>query len=64
MKNIAIFANLALMAFAIFLYFDIDTIDTKDIKVIGTFILVPLLSLIVIIESSISEKKKNSTFHA
>jgi hypothetical protein len=58
MKNIAIFANLALIGFAIFLYFDIDTIDTKDIKVIGTFILVPIISLIVIIESSIMQKKK------
>ena len=59
MKNIAIFANLALIGFAIFLYFDIDTIDTKDIKVIGTFIIVPILSLIVIIESSLKQKKKS-----
>lgn len=58
MKNIAIFANLALIGFAIFLYFDIDTIDTKDIKVIGTFIIVPIISLIVIIESSMKQKKK------
>ena len=59
MKNIAIFANLALIAFAIFLYFDLDTVDTKDIKVIATFIIVPVLSLIVIIESSILQKKKD-----
>ena len=58
MRNIAIFANLALIGFAIFLYFDIDTIDTKDIKVIATFIIVPVISLIVIIESSLSQKKK------
>ena len=58
MKNIAIFANLALIGFAIFLYFDIETIDTKDIKVIGTFIIVPIISLIVIIESSMKQKKK------
>ena len=48
MKNIAIFANLALIGFAIFLYFDIETIDTKDIKVIGTFIIVPIISVFVI----------------
>ena len=59
MKNIAIFANLALIAFAIFLYFDIDTVDTKDIKVIATFIIVPILSLIVILESSYFQKKKD-----
>ena len=59
MKNIAIFANLALIAFAIFLYFDIDTIDTKDIKVIATFIIVPLISLFVIIESATSQKKRD-----
>ncbi len=58
MRNIAIFANLALIGFAIFLYFDIDTVNTKDIKVIATFILVPLISLFVIMESSISQKKK------
>ena len=60
MRNIAIFANLALIGFAIFLYFDIDTVDTKDIKVIATFILVPLISLFVIMESSIVQKKKKS----
>ncbi|HEY9130024.1 MAG TPA: hypothetical protein VIN02_09310 [Sulfurovum sp.] len=60
MRNIAIFANLALIGFAIFLYFDIDTVDTKDIKVIATFILVPLISLFVIMESSIAQKKKKS----
>ena len=59
MKKIAIFANLALIAFAIFLYFDIDTIDTKDIKVIATFIIVPLISLFVIIESATAQKKKD-----
>ncbi len=59
MKNIAIFANLALIAFAIFLYFDMETISTKDMVVIGTFIIVPLLSLIVIIESAMSQKKKD-----
>jgi len=59
MKNIAIFANLALIAFAIFLYFDMETLSTKDIVVISTFILVPLLSLIVIIESAMSQKKKD-----
>ena len=59
MKNIAIFANLALIAFAIFLYFDIETISTKDIAVISTFIIVPILSLFAIIESSASQKKKD-----
>ena len=59
MKNIAIFANLALIAFAIFLYFDMETISTKDMVVIGTFIIVPLLSLIVIIESAMAQKKKD-----
>lgn len=59
MKNIAIFANLALIAFAIFLYFDMETLSTKDYVVIGTFIIVPLLSLIVIIESAMSQKKKD-----
>lgn len=59
MKNIAIFANLALIAFAIFLYFDMETLSTKDVVVISTFILVPLLSLIVIIESAMSQKKKD-----
>lgn len=59
MKNIAIFANLALMIFAIYLIFDIETMSTKDIVVIGTFIIVPVLSLIVIIESAISQKKKD-----
>lgn len=59
MKNIAIFANLALIIFAIYLIFDIETMSTKDIVVIGTFIIVPVLSLIVIIESAIAQKKKD-----
>jgi len=56
MKSIAIFANLALMAFSIFLYFDMDTISTKEGFAIGTFILVPILSLIVILASDKKRK--------
>lgn len=59
MKNIAIFANMALIGFAIFLYFDKEMITTKDIVVIGTFIVVPLFSLIVIIESAMKQKKQD-----
>jgi len=57
MKSIAIFANLALMAFSIFLYFDMDTISTKEGFAIGTFILVPILSLIVILASDKKRKQ-------
>ncbi|WP_309497913.1 hypothetical protein [Sulfurovum sp.] len=56
MKSIAIFANLALMAFTIFLYFDMTTISTKESFAMATFILVPFISLIVILASDKKRK--------
>lgn len=51
MKNIAIFANLALIAFTIFLYFDKDTLTTQEGFTLAAFIVVPILIIMIIIST-------------